>query len=233
MTPDGRPPAPPATPAETPRLLVASANLGKRREIHAILDEILEERIELVGLDRLGADPAFSEEGDSFDANARAKALHYHKVHRLPAIADDSGLVVDALDGEPGVRSSRYLGEETAYAAKMADIVRRLEEAGVPEAERSARFTCALAVAAAGRVIACIVKNVFGRIAPEPRGSGGFGYDPIFYCTELSATFGEASQQEKDRVSHRAQALRALAVLLRNHAALRRELGFKAGGSSS
>ena len=234
MTTDGRPPdptvpphppAPSPPPSETPRLLVASANRGKRREIRALLDELLEDRIELVGLDSLGADPAFSEEGDSFAANAGAKALHYHKAHRLPALADDSGLVVDALDGEPGVRSSRYLGGETPHAAKMADIIRRLEEAGVPEAERGARFTCALAVAAAGRVVACIVKNVFGRIAPGPAGDGGFGYDPIFYCPELGATFGEASQREKDRVSHRAQALRILPILLRSHAALRRELG--------
>ena len=217
----------PASPDETPRLLVASANSGKLREIRTLIGEVLEDPIELVGLDRLGVDPGFSEDGESFAANARAKALHYHLVHRQPAIADDSGLVVDALGGEPGVHSSRYLGEGTAYAAKMADIIRRLDEAGVPEDERGARFTCALAVAAAGRVIACIVKNVFGRIAHEPRGSGGFGYDPIFYCTDLGATFGEASQQEKDRVSHRAQALRALAVLLHNHAALRLELGLK------
>jgi XTP/dITP diphosphohydrolase len=201
------------------KLLIASGNTGKLREIRSILSGI---PIELVGLDQLGHDPNFAEDCDTFEEVARSKALHYHRLHGLPAVADDSGLVVDALGGEPGVRSSRYLGMDTPFSEKMAHILGRLQ--GLPAERREARFTCALALAAGGRVPVTIVKHVFGWIAEEPRGSGGFGYDPIFFCPQVGATFSEVTEESKNLVSHRGRALRAFLYLLETHADVRRSL---------
>lgn len=208
---------------ENPTLLVATRNSGKLKEIRSALSVL---PVEIVDLNRVAPDEDFTETGSSFQENAKAKALHYHTLLGLPAIADDSGLVVDALDGEPGIRSSRYLGEDVPHSGKMAHILRRLE--GLPEADRSAHFTCALALAVDGRVQACIVKRVFGRIAEAPVGDHGFGYDPIFYCPILSATFGQATASEKDPVSHRGQALRSLVFLLEFHEDLHGALGLSA-----
>jgi XTP/dITP diphosphohydrolase len=201
------------------RLLIATTNPGKIREIKPLLAHL---PLRVASLEELGADPGFVEEGSSFAENAAAKALHYHRLHSLPAVADDSGLVIDALDGEPGVKSSRYLGD-APYASKMEAVLKRMRD--LEGRDRSARFTCALALAVDGRVVSTIVKHVFGVIADAPRGDGGFGYDPIFFCTKLGKTFGEAPQSEKDRVSHRAQALRTLAALLETHAGFRELLG--------
>ena len=207
---------------EHPRLLIASSNPGKIREIKLLLTDV---PVYPLGLEDLGSYPVFDEEGETFADVARAKAMLYHGYFGIPTIADDSGLVVDALDGEPGVRSSRYLGEDTPFAEKMSSILNRL--AGLPPDQRSARFTCALALAAEGRTIATIIKHVFGRIAEEPRGNGGFGYDPIFYCPELKSTFAEANEEEKNRLSHRGQALRSLASLLETHPRLRPVFGLE------
>ena len=203
-----------------PRILIASTNAGKLREIRSLFSNI---PVKLIGLDQLPPDSAFVEEGETFAEVAGAKALHYHLLHKLPAVADDSGLVVDALDGEPGVRSSRYLGEDTPFAEKMSSILARLE--GIPPEKRTARFTCAVAVAIHGRVVSTIVKHVFGRIIDELRGSGGFGYDPIFYCPKLKVTFAEAAAEDKNRVSHRGQAFRALSYLFETHDPIRTSLG--------
>jgi XTP/dITP diphosphohydrolase len=204
-----------------PKLLIASTNPGKVREIKPLLAHL---PVQLVGLDELGADPKFSEPGDTFAENSIAKALYYHYLHGLPTVSDDSGLVIDALGGEPGVRSSRFLGEGTTYPEKMERVLARLQEVTTVGLGREARFTCALSLAVNGRVAVTIVKHVFGMITDKPRGHHGFGYDPIFFCPELGKTFGEATSAEKDKVSHRAQALRSLAALLETHSRLRREL---------
>jgi XTP/dITP diphosphohydrolase len=150
------------SPPPRARLLIASGNTGKLKEIRSILSGI---PLELVGLDQLGNDKGFAEKGTSFEEVARSKAFHYHRLHGLPTVADDSGLVVEALGGEPGVRSSRYLGIDTPFPEKMADLLSRLQE---KDAERrEARFTCALALAVDGRVPVTIVKHVFGRIADK------------------------------------------------------------------
>ena len=207
------------------KLLIATTNSGKVREIRPLLAHL---SLQLVGLEELGIDAEFVEEGETFAENAAAKALHYHRLHGLPTIADDSGLVVDALDGEPGVHSSRYLGDDTPYPEKMASILERLRAVDNEESKgRNARFTCALVLALGGRVMATIVKHVFGHIAEAPRGNGGFGYDPIFFCDELGKTFGEAAQGEKAGVSHRAQALQTLIHLLETHRRIRREMGLE------
>lgn len=203
-----------------PRILIATSNKGKLREIKSLLAGL---RVELVGLEELGENPEFSEDGSSFEENARAKAIHYHRMHGLPTVADDSGLVIDALCGEPGVNSSRFLGADTPYPEKMATLLGRLD--GLPETKRGARFTCALCLAAEGKAFALMTKHVFGRIADAPMGSGGFGYDPIFYCPEIGATFGEAPQELKDHFSHRAQAVGSLRALLATHRELASMLG--------
>ena len=207
-------------PEVLPRLLIATMNRGKLREIRALLAGV---PIELVDLHDLGDDEEFAEVGQTFEMNAVAKAIHYHGRHGIPTIADDSGLSVDALEGEPGIHSRRFLGEDVPYARKMAEILRRLE--GKQGDARAARFTCAVCLAADDRIIATIVKHVFGVIADEPRGDGGFGYDPFFLSTELGQTFGEAPQEEKDRVSHRGQALRSLVNLIETHDPIRALLG--------
>jgi XTP/dITP diphosphohydrolase len=205
-----------------PRLLIATTNEGKIREIKPLLKHL---PLQLVGLDELGVDQSFKEPGDTFAENSIAKALYYHYYHSLPTIADDSGLVIDALGGEPGVRSSRFLGEESSYAEKMERVLARLGENSTAGLGREARFTCALSLALNGRVAATIVKHLFGSIAEAPRGSNGFGYDPIFFSPELGKTFGEATDAEKERLSHRARALRSLVALLETHEPIRRELG--------
>ncbi|HUX06905.1 MAG TPA: non-canonical purine NTP pyrophosphatase [Acidobacteriota bacterium] len=204
------------------KLLIASTNPGKILEIMPLLFHL---SLRLVGLDELGSDPGFVEDGETFADNSASKALHYHLLHGLPTVADDSGLVVSALGGEPGVRSSRFLGEETSYPEKMARILEMLRKAEKAGGTRAARFTCALSLAVGGRVAATIEKHVFGNIAEQPRGDHGFGYDPIFYSPALGKTFGESVAAEKDRISHRAQALRSLAALLESHEKLRGELG--------
>ena len=209
-----------SAPESLPRLLVATKNRGKLREIRALLAD---NPIKLVDLQDLGDDSEFIEVGQTFEMNAVAKAIHYHGRHGIPTIADDSGLSIDALGGEPGVQSRRFLGEDVSYPRKMAEILRRLE--GKQGDACAARFTCALCLAADGRVVANIVKHVFGVIADQPSGDGGFGYDPIFLSTELGQTFGEAPQEDKDRVSHRGQALRSLVNLIETHDPVRALLG--------
>jgi len=205
---------------ERPRLLVATTNKGKLREIRGILSSM---GVALVGLSETRLDQSFEESGGSFAENAAAKAMHFHSLSDLPTIADDSGLVVDALDGRPGILSSRYLGAGAPYSEKMAQILRELR--GKAGSEREANFTCALSLAIGGRLASSIIKKVYGSIAAEPRGDGGFGYDPIFYSPQLGQTFGQAGQRDKDRMSHRGQALRALRALLETHEGLRREIG--------
>lgn len=151
------------------------------------------------------------ETADSFEANARLKALYY--AGRLPGlvVSEDSGLEIDALGGEPGVRSARYLGDKASYAERFDDLLRRLS--GVPDNQRSARFVCAMAVARSDAVLFETRGTVEGRIAHAPAGAGGFGYDPIFFCPALGVTLAEAGDA-KAAVSHRGQAVRALAAWL-------------------
>jgi non-canonical purine NTP pyrophosphatase (RdgB/HAM1 family) len=147
------------------------------------------------------------EDGKTFTENARIKALHYAKAHKVLCIADDSGLAVEPLGGLPGVRSARYAGEGASDAANNAHL---LHEVGPFARPWKAAFVCVAAAALPNRVVAEATGKVEGEILPEGRGSDGFGYDPFFYIPSLGKTMAELTTEEKNRISHRGQALRAL-----------------------
>ena len=187
------------------RLLVATMNPGKVRELAAALAP---SGIELFGLDHLDDRGEVEETGATFEENAKLKAEGYSLRTELPVVADDSGIEVDALGGEPGVRSARYGGaglDDTDRYLKLLEALR-----GVPDERRTARFRCVLAVARAGRTLATFEGVVEGRILHEPRGENGFGYDPLFFHPESGRGFAELTTAEKQRYSHRGQAIAAL-----------------------
>ena len=195
------------------KLLVATRSAGKQREVRALLADT---EFEVVFPTEAGIvetpDEAPLELGVTFEANARAKAEHFIKRSGLPALADDSGLEVFSLGGEPGVRSRRWTGAEGSEAevdaANNAYLLRRL--LGAPPEKRRARYRCVLAfVPRVGTVPQMFEGVSTGAIATEPRGEGGFGYDPLFLSDELGKTFGEAIDEEKNRVSHRGRAFQA------------------------
>jgi len=159
------------------------------------------------------------EQAESFEANARRKAEYFGRLSSLPTFADDSGLEVFSLGGAPGVHSTRWAGAkgppDEVDAANNAELLRRL--AGAPERQRAARYRCVLVFLRTPDSVPTICHgDCTGRILEAPRGSDGFGYDPLFFSEELGKTFGEASAEEKDRVSHRGRALRALAKSLKS-----------------
>jgi XTP/dITP diphosphohydrolase len=190
-----------------PILLLASANQGKLRELRTILDGL---GVELVGLDEagLGEPPEVEETGDTFLENALLKGRAYAAWSGLAAVADDSGLEVDALGGAPGVRSARYAGPGAGDQANLDKLLAALE--GVPPERRTARFRCAAVLLdpAVGEWHAEAAWE--GRLLEAPRGSGGFGYDPVFLPEGWELTSAEVDQATKDAASHRGKAFRAL-----------------------
>ena len=189
-----------------PPLLVATTNAGKLREIRALLGSA---SIDLVTLADFAPIPPPEETGATFEENARLKARYYSgRLARL-TVAEDSGLVIDALGGEPGVRSARYLRDDATYRERFDQIHRRLAE--VPGSSRTARFVCALAVADGDGIVFETTQTVEGEIAPQAGGSGGFGYDPIFFYPPYGRTLAEVTGDEKLAVAHRGKAFRALA----------------------
>jgi XTP/dITP diphosphohydrolase len=150
--------------------------------------------------------PPSREDGHTFEENAGQKAIYYSRFAPGPLFADDSGLVVDALNGAPGVHSARFSGDGATDATNNALLIERLR--GVKD--RSARFVCVIALAHEGRLIRSFRGEVEGQILHEPRGNAGFGYDPLFFCTERDTGFAELSPQEKFALSHRGKALRAM-----------------------
>ena len=191
------------------RLLVATTNTGKLREIRSLLGGSAVELITLRDLDPI-EEP--EETGATFEENARLKALYYADRSGLTTVAEDSGLVVDGLDGEPGVRSARFLRSDASYPERFAEIFRRL--AGPPAKNRAARFVCALAVVEGGAIVFEARGTVEGEIAQHARGTHGFGYDPIFYYPPYGATLADVAEDAKLAVAHRGQAFRALAEWL-------------------
>jgi len=187
------------------RLLLATTNLGKVREIRTLLEGL---PYELIGLDALPPVEAPEEIGATFAENARLKAEYYSRTTGLTAVAEDSGLEVDALGGAPGVESARYGGADAPYDQKFRLIYAGLDKAGVGTSP--ARFVCALALAQNGRVTFESRGVVEGQISRQPSGSGGFGYDPIFFYPPYGATLAEVDPARKSSVSHRGQAFRAL-----------------------
>lgn len=198
------------------KLLAATRSRGKQPEIRRILAPA---RLEVVFPDELGLWESPAEEtletAETFEGNARRKAEHFARLTGLPTVADDSGLEVFALGGAPGVRSRRFAGAvgptEAVDAANNAELLRRLR--GAAESRRRARYRCVLVLLREPGGVPEVFEGVCGgRILDEPVGGGGFGYDPLFYSDELGRTFGEATAEEKDRVSHRGRAFRALAA---------------------
>ncbi len=187
----------------TKRLVVATRNEGKLREFAAALSR---HGIEVVGLEALADRTEVRETGATFEENARLKAEAYSRRTDLPVLADDSGLEVDALEGRPGVLSARLGGPAMSDAARCKAILKGLVD--VPDEARTARFRCVLALARAGKTIAVVEGTVEGKILRELRGSGGFGYDPIFFHPPSGKTFAEMTPEEKGRVSHRGEAIR-------------------------
>ncbi len=195
----------------TPLTLVfATTNAGKLREFFELLAGLPLDVRTLADVPSLRA-PA--ETGRTFAENARQKAVYYAEATGFLTVAEDSGLEIDALEGAPGIHSARWGGVETSYPEKFALIYERLRQ--VNAIGGRARFVCALAVAADGRIVFETEGTVEGHIAPEPRGSGGFGYDPIFFYPPFGCTLAEAGDR-KSAVSHRGDAFRKLRVFLDN-----------------
>lgn len=191
-------------------LLVATTNPGKLREIRALMAGA---PVQLRGLSDLPTIAEPDETGATFEENARLKALYYASHSGLWTVAEDSGLVVDALGGEPGVRSARFLRPDAPYEERFAEIIRRLSASG--SHGRTARFVAALSAVENGRVVYETTGVVEGEIAEIPRGSGGFGYDPIFYYPPYGRTLAEVSEAEKNAIAHRGVAFRKFAEWLK------------------
>jgi XTP/dITP diphosphohydrolase len=186
-------------------ILIATTNRGKHREIAAVMNGLPVEWIDLADIPPM---PECVEDSLTFEANARKKALHYAGLSGLWTLADDSGLEVDALGGDPGVNSARFAGEPRSDARNNAKLISLL--AGVPEERRAARFRCTLVLVARQSVLACTTGTVEGAIIDEARGKNGFGYDPHFLIPSLGWTMAELPPEHKNRISHRGQALRAM-----------------------
>lgn len=194
------------------RIIFATGNAGKIREINAIMADT---GMEVVSMKDAGIQIDVEENGKTYEENALIKARAAAAVSEDIVMADDSGLEIDYLNGEPGIYSARYLGENTSYRIKNADLVSRLE--GVPDEKRTARFVCAIAaVLPDGRELT-VRAAIEGRIGYEEKGANGFGYDPIFYVPEFQKTTAELTETEKNEVSHRGKALRLMKEELKKY----------------
>jgi XTP/dITP diphosphohydrolase len=195
------------------KIFLASSNPGKLAEYRALAmasSSFLVVDLELApGFDEL---PAFEENAPTFAENAAGKALHYSRLRDGLVFADDSGLVVPALGGAPGVHSARYGGLQATNSQRIEKLLSEMR--GKSGAERAAYFVCAIALAKEGRALAIVTDRVDGEIPEAPRGSGGFGYDPVFYFPALGKTFAELPAEEKNHRSHRGKAFRKLLAAL-------------------
>lgn len=185
------------------RIVLATRNEAKRAELERMLAGL---PVQVRGLRDYPDVPPLPEEGHTYEANARSKALTVARYLNEVALADDSGLEVDYLEGRPGVQSARFLGEDATDEDRNREVLRLLE--GVPPENRTARYRAVVAVAFPDGQVYTFEGACEGAIALEPRGTGGFGYDPIFYVPELDRTVAELTPQEKDLISHRGQAMR-------------------------
>lgn len=183
------------------KLLIASANRGKVSEFRSLLDGL---DVELLSVQDAGISGDVEETGSTYEENARLKAVTCASQSGLLTLADDSGLEVDALGGEPGVRSARYAGEGATDVDRVAYLLRKLE--GVPLESRGARFVCVIAIATPEGDVTFCRGECHGRIVAEPRGERGFGYDPAFLFPELGVTMAELPPEVKNRLSHRGRA---------------------------
>ena len=186
-------------------ILFATSNAGKAKEVQAMFSDL---DVDVKTLREEGIDVAIEENGQTFAENALIKAKAIAGMTDKIVLADDSGLVVDYLNGEPGIYSARYMGEDTSYDIKNARILERME--GVPDDQRTARFVCAMAAIMPGGEVICTEGIMEGLIGYEMKGTNGFGYDPIFYLPEYGMTSSEISPEKKNEISHRGEALRKM-----------------------
>lgn len=187
------------------KVIFATGNEGKMKEIREILGDL---DIQLLSLKDAGITADIEENGNSFEENAVIKATAIRDLTGEIVLADDSGLEIDYLNKEPGIYSARYMGEDTSYHIKNANLIERLD--GVPYEKRTARFVCAIAAAFPDGTVRTVRAAMEGRIGYEEKGENGFGYDPIFYLPEYGCSSAELSMEEKNKISHRGKALRAI-----------------------
>lgn len=193
------------------RIIFATGNENKMKEIRMILKDL---GLEILSMKEAGADVEIIEDGMSFEENAEIKARTVARVLTNDIVlADDSGLEIDYLDKAPGIYSARFAGEDTSYDIKNRIFLDRLE--GVPDEERTARFVCAVAAVFPDGTVSVVRKTIEGRIAEEAAGDNGFGYDPIFYVPEYGCTTAEMKPEQKNELSHRGKALRAMREILK------------------
>lgn len=192
------------------KVIFATGNEGKMKEIREILGDL---DIELLSLKDAGIHADIVEDGKTFEENAQIKARTVCSLTGEIVLADDSGLEIDYLNKEPGIYSARYMGEDTSYRIKNANLIERLN--GVPNEKRTARFVCAIAAAFPDGTMKTVRATMEGRIGYEEKGENGFGYDPIFYLPEYGCTSAELSMEEKNKISHRGKALKAIKDELR------------------
>lgn len=191
------------------KIIFATNNQDKMKEIHAIMADF---PMEIVSLKEAGIHADVEENGKTFEENAVIKAEAICKLTGHVTIADDSGLEIDALGGEPGIYSARYMGEDTSYRVKNKNLIDRLE--GVPDEERTARFVCAVAAAFPDAPTQTVRGTIEGRIGYEEAGENGFGYDPIFYLPEYGCTTAQLDPDAKNAISHRGRALEKIKPVL-------------------
>jgi len=184
-----------------PRLLLATGNKHKLDELKSLFQDL---PYKLVSPSEIGIDTRVDESGGSFEENARLKAAAFATSSHLLSLADDSGLEVDALGGEPGVLSARYAGADATDIERIDFLLSRLK--GIPEEKRQATFKCVIAITKPEGNVHLFTGKCRGRIALKPSGECGFGYDPIFYLPQLSKTMAQLPQKEKNRISHRGRA---------------------------
>jgi XTP/dITP diphosphohydrolase len=195
------------------KLFLASSNPGKLSEYRLLAATLnLTLPVELELLPDFASLPSFEENAPTFAENAAGKALHYSRFSDELAFADDSGLVVPSLGGAPGVHSARYAGPKATNAERIEKLLSEMRRKRGQE--RAAHFVCAIALAREGRTLAVVTDRVGGEILDSPRGTGGFGYDPVFYFPALQKTFAELALEEKNHNSHRGKAFRKLLVAL-------------------
>jgi XTP/dITP diphosphohydrolase len=195
------------------KIVFATGNANKMREIREILGE---DKFHIQSMKEAGVDCEIVEDGTTFEENSLIKAHEVSKyVKDAIVLADDSGLEIDALNKEPGIYSARYMGEDTSYDIKNANLIERLE--GVEKDDRSARFVCAVAAVFPDGKESCVRGTIEGYIGWEPMGANGFGYDPIFYLWDKDVSTASLSPEDKNAISHRGQALRMIKEEIYKH----------------
>ncbi len=187
------------------RIVIATGNKDKVREINEILKGT---EFDAVSMKEIGIDPEIIEDADSFEGNALIKARTVHELTKEYVMADDSGLCIDALNGAPGIYSARFCGEDSTYEEKFKKIFEMLKD--VPEEKRTAQFVCAIAVVRPDGSSFTVRGECHGILHEKPMGEGGFGYDPIFYVPEFGMTTAQMTKDQKNSISHRGKALRAM-----------------------